>query len=111
MLRAFGARLVDEKGNITVKTDEMRQALEWFQRLAKFLPESTFAWDNSSNNKFLVSGQGSLIMNPPSAWAVAVRDAPQIAENLWTLQLAERSKGPFRLGDLFALGDLAVLQE
>ena len=24
-----------------------------------------------------------MIMNPPSAWAVAVRDAPQIAEQIW----------------------------
>jgi len=29
-------------------------------------------------------GRGALIMNPPSAWAVAKRDAPQIAEQLWT---------------------------
>jgi ABC-type glycerol-3-phosphate transport system substrate-binding protein len=98
VLRAYGARLVNEKGNITVKTDEMRQALEWFQRLAKFLPESTFAWDNASNNKFLVSGQGSLIMNPPSAWAVAARDAPQIAENLWTFNSPKGPKGRFDSG-------------
>jgi len=98
VMRAFGARLVDEKGNITARTDEMRQALEWFQRLAKFLPESTFAWDNTSNNKFLVSGQGSLIMNPPSAWAVAVRDAPQIAENLWHFNSPKGPKGRFDSG-------------
>ena len=78
---------------------------------AKFLPESTFAWDNASNNKFLVSGQGSLIMNPPSAWAVAVRDAPQIAEQSVDLQLAEGPEGPLRLRHLFPLGDLAVLEE
>ena len=52
VLRAYGARMVDDKGNITVKTDEMRQVLEWFQRLAGFLPESTFAWDNASNKSF-----------------------------------------------------------
>jgi ABC-type glycerol-3-phosphate transport system substrate-binding protein len=98
VLRAYGARMVDEKGNITVRTDAMREALEWFQRLAKFLPESTFAWDNASNNKFLVSGQGSLIMNPPSAWAVAARDVPQIAEQLWHFNSPKGPKGRFDSG-------------
>jgi ABC-type glycerol-3-phosphate transport system substrate-binding protein len=98
VFRAYGARLVDEKGNITVRTDATRQALEWFQRFSKFVPESVFAWDNASNNKFLVSGQGSLIMNPPSAWAVAVRDAPQIAEQLWTFSSPKGPKGRFDSG-------------
>ena len=29
------------------------------------------------------SGTGALIFNPPSAWAVAKRDAPQVAEKCW----------------------------
>ncbi len=98
VFRAYGARMVDEKGNITVRTDQMREVLEWFQRLVRFLPESVFAWDNASNNKFLVSGQGSMIMNPPSAWAVAVRDAPKIAEQLWTFSSPKGPKGRFDSG-------------
>jgi hypothetical protein len=31
-----------------------------------------------------VSGKGALILNPPSAWAVAERDAPQVAEQCCT---------------------------
>jgi ABC-type glycerol-3-phosphate transport system substrate-binding protein len=48
------------------------------------LPQDVFAWDDASNNKALISGKSALIMNPPSAWAVAKRDAPQVAQNLWT---------------------------
>jgi ABC-type glycerol-3-phosphate transport system substrate-binding protein len=81
---AFGAQLVDAKGNITVKSDKVRQALEYYTKLAKFFPPDAPAWDDSSNNKWLVSGRGALIMNPPSAWAVAKRDAPQVAEQCWT---------------------------
>jgi ABC-type glycerol-3-phosphate transport system substrate-binding protein len=80
---AFGAMLVDAKGDITVKSDKVRQALEYCVKLAKFLPPDAPAWDDSSNNKWLVAGKGALIMNPPSAWAVAKRDAPQIAEQCW----------------------------
>jgi hypothetical protein len=92
---AYGAHLVDAEGSVTANSDGVKQALEWFQRLAKFLPESTYAWDNASNNKFLISGQGSLIMNPPSAWSVATRDAPKVAEQLWTFSSPKGPKGRF----------------
>jgi ABC-type glycerol-3-phosphate transport system substrate-binding protein len=81
---ALGAQLVDAKGNVTVKTDAVRQALDYYARLARFFPPDAPAWDDASNNKFLIAGKGSLILNPPSAWAVAKRDAPQVAEQLWT---------------------------
>ena len=81
---AHGANLVDAKGNITVKSDAVRKALEYCVKLAKFYPEDAPAWDDASNNKWLVSGRGALIMNPPSAWAVAKRDAPKVAEQCWT---------------------------
>ena len=35
---AHGAMLVDDKGNITVKSDKVRQALEYLKKLAQFLP-------------------------------------------------------------------------
>ena len=34
-------------------------------------------------------------MNPPSAWAVAKRDAPQVAEQLWTHGMPAGPKGRF----------------
>ena len=92
---AYGATLVDAKGNITVKTDAVRQALEFYKKLASFMPSDIPAWDDASNNKWLVSGRGALIMNPPSAWAVAKRDAPQVAEQLWTHGFPSGPKGRF----------------
>jgi ABC-type glycerol-3-phosphate transport system substrate-binding protein len=84
VFHAHGAMLVNEKGDITVKSDKVRQALEFMAKLAQYLPPDAPAWDDSNNNKWLISGSGSLIMNPPSAWAVAKRDAPQVAEKCWT---------------------------
>jgi ABC-type glycerol-3-phosphate transport system substrate-binding protein len=92
---AFGSELVDQEGNITVKSDATKQALDWFKRLVPFLPPSVFAWDNSGNNKWLDSGKGALIQNPPSAWAVAVRDAPEVAKNLWHFPSPKGPKGRF----------------
>ena len=95
IFHSFGAVLVDAKGEIVVKNDQVRQALDWYKKLMAFLPEDVPAWDDSSNNKFLVSGQASMIMNPPSAWAVAKRDAPKVAENCWTHGFPSGPKGRF----------------
>lgn len=95
IFQAFGANLVDAKGNITVKTDAVRQALDYYKKLIAFLPPDVPAWDDSSNNKWLVSGKGAMIMNPPSAWAVAKRDAPKVAEQLWTHGFPAGPKGRF----------------
>src|SRR5690242_18541800 len=95
IFQSYGAALVDEKGNLTVKTDAVRQALEYYKKLIAFLPPDAGAWDDSSNNKWLVSGRGALIMNPPSAWAVAKRDAPQVAEQCWTHGFPAGPKGRY----------------
>ena len=95
MFKAFGADLIDAKGNVTAKSDQVRQAVDYGRRLAAFLPPDAAAWDDSSNNKWLISGKGSLIFNPPSAWAVAKRDAPQIAEKCWTHGFPRGPKGRF----------------
>src|SRR5205823_3500802 len=36
VFNSHGAQLVDEKGNITVKTDAVRTVLEWFKRIVPF---------------------------------------------------------------------------
>src|SRR5262245_37110420 len=95
IFQCFGAMLVDANGKITVKSDPVREALDYYTRLARFSPPDAPAWDNTSNNKYLVAGKGSLILNPPSAWAVAKRDAPQVAEKLWTHGMPAGPKGRF----------------
>ena len=95
IFQSFGAELADANGNLTVKTDAVRQALDFYKKLIRFLPPDVAAWDNASNNKWLIAGKGALIMNPPSAWAVAKRDAPQIAEQCWTHGFPAGPKGRF----------------
>jgi ABC-type glycerol-3-phosphate transport system substrate-binding protein len=98
MFTSYGAELVDRNGNITANSDPVKQVLEWFKRLGPSLPTEVYAWDNASNNKYLISGKGSLILNPPSAWAVAVRDAPKIANELWTFPPPKGPKGRIEAG-------------
>ena len=111
IFQSFGAELVDAKGNVKVKTDDVRQALEYYKKLAQFLPPDAPAWDNASNNKYLISGKGALIMNPPSAWAVAKRDAPKVAEQLWTHGMPSGPEGPVCAVPAVLLGHLGLRQE
>jgi len=93
ILSAHGAELVDAKGDIKVKSDAVKQVLEYMKKLVPVLPPDVFAWDDASNNKWLVAGRGALIMNPPSAWAVAKRDNVKVAEQLWTFPSPRGPKG------------------
>jgi len=95
LFAAFGANPVDEKGNMQLKSDAMAQALEYCVKLARVLPPDTISFDDASNNKALIAGKSALIWNPPSAWAVAKRDAPQVAADTWHIPAPLGPKGRF----------------
>jgi len=101
---SHGAVLVDQEGKITVKSDATKQVLEWFQKLVKVLPADVFAYDDASNNKWLIGGKGALILNPPSAWSVAKRDNPKVAADCWTIQVPKGPKGRFTPGQPYFWG-------
>ena len=95
LYRSYGSVMIDEKDNIKVNSDATRQVLEYAKKLAAQMPPDVFAWDDASNNRWLISGKGAGIMNPPSAWAVAKRDAPQVAEQCWTHDMPKGPQGRF----------------
>jgi len=90
---AFGADLVDPEGNIVVDSDNVRQVLEYAKKMLQFLPADTVSYDDASNNRALISGKSAMIWNPPSAWAVAKRDAPDVAADCWTFPNPRGPKG------------------
>lgn len=92
---AFGAELIDSEGKIQVRSDKVQKFLEYAQRLVKALPADAKTYDDASNNRALISGKSAMIMNPPSAWAVAKRDAPAIAEDCWTFPMPKGPAGRF----------------
>jgi ABC-type glycerol-3-phosphate transport system substrate-binding protein len=95
LFRSYGAELINAKGEVTVKSDAVAQALEYMVKLAKFLPSDVYSYDDASNNRALISGKSSLIFNPPSAWAVAKRDNPTVAADCWTFPTPAGPKGRF----------------
>jgi ABC-type glycerol-3-phosphate transport system substrate-binding protein len=95
MFRAYGTTLIDSEGNIQVKPDKMKQFLELVQKWVKFYPADAVSYDDASNNRALISGKSALIFNPPSAWAVAKRDAPDVAKDCWTFSCPAGPEGRF----------------
>jgi hypothetical protein len=95
LFRSYGSVFVDEKDNIKVDSAETRAALEYFTKLMPFNPPEVYGWDDAGNNRWLISGKGSNIFNPPSAWAVAVRDNPTVGEQCWTHDVPAGPKGRF----------------
>jgi hypothetical protein len=96
LFASYGARITDERGNPTIRgNQELRQVVDYAVRLSRFLPNDVWAWDDASNNRALISGRSALVFNPPSAWAVAKRDAPQVAENCWTIPMPAGPQGRF----------------
>jgi hypothetical protein len=95
LFAAYGARLVDAKGNITVRSDAVREVMEYGTQLVKNLPRDVLSYDSASNNRAMIAGKSALLFNPPSVWAVAKRDQPQIALDLWTIAAPRGPKGRF----------------
>jgi len=67
--------------------------LEYAKKLLPYLPPDTVSYDDASNNRALISGKSAMIWNPPSAWAVAKRDALAVAEDCWTFPNPRGPKG------------------
>jgi Bacterial extracellular solute-binding protein len=95
LFKSYGVVMVDEKDNIKINSAETRQAMEYLKKLMAVNPPEVYAWDDAGNNRWIISGKGSGIMNPPSSWAVAKRDNPAVAEKIWTHAMPMGPKGRF----------------
>lgn len=93
---SFGSVAADADGNIAIDSDGTRAALEYVTRLVEVMPPEVFEWDDAGNNRHLVSGTGSAIFNPPSAWALARRTRPEVAAQLWHHDVPAGPAGRFR---------------
>ena len=85
--------------------------LEFAQRLVKFYPDDAVSYDDASNNRALISGKSALIFNPPSAWAVAKRDAPPGCGGLLDVPGAEGAERAVCADPELLLGRLQLQQE
>jgi multiple sugar transport system substrate-binding protein len=90
----FGSYIQDEDHNVTINSPETVEAVKFMSEVFKGgMTNEVFAWDASSNNRFYVSGKGSLILNAISAVRTAETDAPDIAANTLLAPVPEGPNG------------------
>jgi len=96
LFATYGSFPMDEKGTITIESDATLAAIDYLKQLVQYMPKDIYGWDDASNNRWLISGKGSAIFNPPSAWTVAKRDRIEVAAQVWHHDAPRGVKGRFR---------------
>lgn len=71
----------------------MIAAMEYCQKMVKFMPSNGVRWDDACNSRALIPAKPAPIWNPPSAWAMAKRDALQLSADCWTFPNPPGPKG------------------
>ena len=95
LLWSFGGALQDAEGkNVVLNSKETVEAVKFVTALYKeaMTPE-VLSWDDSSNNRYLVSGIGSMIINPISAYRTYQKANKKGADDTFVM---EPPKGPVR---------------
>src|SRR5918996_5480453 len=82
---AYGGKAVDADGKtVAVSSPETAEAIEYVKRLYNEAMEpEVLSWDDAGNNRFLVSGKGSWIANPQSAYLTAKTRNMPVTQDLY----------------------------
>ena len=100
ILWSFGGSEQDEAGNCTINSKQTIEALKYMRALYQETetPE-VFTWDPSNNNRAMLAGKVSFVMNAISITRAAERDRakdPLMAEMSKKIQVCKALKGPVR---------------
>ncbi|MDQ6891262.1 MAG: extracellular solute-binding protein [Acidobacteriota bacterium] len=83
LMDSFRAYLYDKDGKVNFRKREIVDALKFGQAFFReTMTDEVLSWDDTSNNRFIASGKGSLICNPISAYRTAAKDNPDVYKNL-----------------------------
>ena len=104
LLWSFGGSTVDKSGRVAINSPQTAKAIEYVKELAKYMPREVLGWDDATNNRFIISGQGALTFNPPSIWVVAKKEVPDIAKLLDHAPVPAGPAGRFRSTGSYYMG-------
>jgi multiple sugar transport system substrate-binding protein len=94
ILYAFGGSVQDEANNLVLNSKATLDAVKFVKALyEETMTPEVLAWDASSNNRAMIAGQVSLVLNAISVTRTAENDKLPIHEKIW---LAKAAKGPVR---------------
>ncbi len=100
ILWSFGGSEQDEAGNVTINSKNTIEALKYMKALYQETETAeVFTWDPSSNNRAMLAGKVSFVMNAISITRQAEREKaqnPMMVEMSKKIQICKALKGPVR---------------
>jgi multiple sugar transport system substrate-binding protein len=94
IMYSWGAHEQDDAGNLTLKSKQTLDAIKFVKALfEETMTPEVFTWDASSNNRAVVSGKVSLVLNAISTTRTAEKENPDMSRKI---QLAKALRGPVR---------------
>jgi multiple sugar transport system substrate-binding protein len=94
IMYSWGAHEQDDAGNLMLKSKQTLDAIKFVKALfEETMTPEVFTWDASSNNRAVVSGKVSLVLNAISTTRTAEKENPDMSRKI---QLAKALRGPVR---------------
>jgi multiple sugar transport system substrate-binding protein len=94
LLHSFGASIQDENANVVINRPATVEAVKLGAKLFRqAMTDEVLGWDVPSNNRYLVSGRGSLIVNAVAAIRALEDQDPALAANVGLLPVPEGPAG------------------
>ncbi|MGH7264555.1 MAG: ABC transporter substrate-binding protein [Candidatus Rokuibacteriota bacterium] len=94
IMYSWGSHEQDAEGNLALNSKQTLDALKFVKALYdETMTAEVFTWDASSNNRAVVAGKVSLVLNAISTTRTAEKENPEISRKI---QLTKALKGPVR---------------
>ncbi|HZV21314.1 MAG TPA: extracellular solute-binding protein [Hyphomicrobiales bacterium] len=94
VMYSFGSSEQDVEGNLTINSKETLEAIKFVKALfEEAMTPEVLAWDPSSNNRQMLAGRSSLVLNAISITRAGENDKLPIHEKI---AIAKAMKGPVR---------------
>jgi len=107
LMYSFGAHEQDANGNLTINSKNTVEALKFVKALfQETMTPEVFTWDASSNNRAMLAGTVSLVLNAISITRQGEKDNPAFTEKI---HLAKAAAGPVRRIGLEHVMDVYVI--
>jgi len=94
LMWSFGSSEQDAEGRVVINSPQTVDALKYMRSLFKEAETGeVFTWDPSSNNRAILAGKSSFVLNAISVTRQAEKDNPDMSQKI---QIAAALKGPVR---------------
>jgi multiple sugar transport system substrate-binding protein len=94
IMYSFGAGEQDAEGNLTIDSKQTREAVKFVKALFQdAMSPEVLSWDASSNNRAMLAGKASVVLNAVSVTREAENKGMPIHDKIW---LSKAAQGPAR---------------